>query len=98
MEGSYLARVLAAANVTRVTLAFNLRERIAKKQDDVARCQALLADLPDNVPAFLRQDMQDSIVEYIDQLAILQGAIAYVQDGDMSMISTSDIALIKSIK
>ena len=95
---SYLAQVLAQANVTRITLAFNLRERIAKKQDDVARCQALLADLPDNVPAFLCQEMQDNIVEYIDQLAILQGAIAYVQDGDMSKISASDIALLNSIK
>ena len=98
MEGSYLARVLAVANVTRVTLAFNLRERIAKKQDDVARCQDLLTDLPDNAPAFLRQEMQDAVAEYIDQLAILQGALAYVQDGNMSMISASDIALIKSIK
>ena len=95
---SYLAQVIAVANVTRLTLAFNLRERIAKKQDDVARCQALLADLPDNAPAFLRHEMQDAVAEYIDQLAILQGALAYVQDGDMSMISTSDIALIKNIK
>ena len=98
MEGSYLARVLAVANVTRVTIAFNLRGRVAAKQDDIVRCESLLADLPDNVPAFLRQEMQDTIVEYRDQLAILQGALAYVQDGNMSMISASDIALIKTIK
>ena len=95
---SYLAQVIAAANVTRITFAFNLRSRVAEKQEDLGRCKSLLADLPDSAPAFLRQEMQDAVAEYIDQLAILQGALAYVQDGNMSMISASDIALIKSIK
>ena len=98
MGNSYLAQVIAAANVTRITLAFNLRGRVAKKQEAIDCCKSLLADLPDNAPAFLRHEMQGAVAEHIDQLAILQGALAYAQDGDMSMISTSDIALIKSIK
>ena len=98
MNTQYLARVLTIANVTRITLAFNLRQRIAEKQYDLARCEALLADMPDSVPAFLREKAQDTIAEYTDQLVTLQGALAYAQDNDTSMISASDVALIDSIK
>ena len=95
---SDLAQVIAAAGVTRITLAFNLRGRVAAKQEDIDRRKALLADLPVNAPAFLRHGMQDAVAEDLDQLAILRGALAYVRDNDASMISTSDIDLIKSIK
>ena len=98
MNISYLAQVLSNANVNRVTLAFNLRQRVTEKKDALARCKSLLGDMPDSVPAFLRQYTQNIITEYTDQLVTLQGVLAYVQDGDTSTISTSDIALIKSIK
>ena len=98
MDTQYLAQVLAVANVTRITLAFNLRQRIAEKQDALARCETLLADMPTSAPAFLRQKTQDTIAEYNDQLVTLQCALAYVQDNDTSKISASDVALIDSIK
>ena len=98
MNTQYLARVLTIANVTRITLAFNLRQRIAEKQDDLTRCESLLADTPDSVPAFLRQKTQDTLAEYADQLVTLQGALAYAQDGDTSKVIASDVALIDSIK
>ena len=98
MGPSYLARVITAANVTRDTFAFNLRQRVAEKQDSIDRCKSMLADMPDNVPAFICEDIQHAITEYTEQLVILQGALAYVQDGDTSGISASDIERVKYIK
>ena len=98
MDTQYLAQVLAVANVTHITLAFNLRQRVAEKQDALARCEALLADMPASAPAFLRQDIRNTVAEYTDQLVTLQGALAYAQDGDTSKVIASDVALIDSIK
>ena len=98
MNTSYLAQVLTIANVNRVTLAFNLRQRVTEKKDALARCKSLLGDMPDSAPTFLRQDMQNTAAEYANQLVTLQDALAYVQDNDTSKIIASDVALIDSIK
>ena len=98
MNTSYLAQVLTIANVNRITLAFNLRQRVTEKKDALARCKSLLGDIPDSSPAFLRQDVQNIAAEYANQLVTLQGALAYAQDGDTSKVIASDVALIDSIK